>query len=193
MAGKIDKQALKKIIFENSNVQKKVLQIANASVEAEKNILITKFKEHPVTQEIEGGENASNLSGTLGGYGNLFSFIGFSNSSNPIAPILSLLNNIKINKKILFNKNNFVVNIYVPSKEDFGNASKMPWENRSWLWGVEKSISGLGAYLYGKFENSRSGKAIQSRKNFRGKVFTRISYFTPLYNNFIKKLGGKIK
>lgn len=194
MAGKINKKSIEKAIFTNKTLKRQVLKLAQQSVEKEKNILINNFMEHPVTQEIEGGENANNISGTLGGYGNLFSFIGFLNGSNPVFPVVNLLKKISINKNIKNKNNTFIVDIYVPSKEDFANVTKMPWENgRSWLWDIEKTISGLGAYLYGKFEQSRSGKAIQSRKNFRNKIFTRVSYFTPLYNKFVKKLGGKLK
>ena len=41
-----------------------------------KNQLIQEFLNHPITQEIKAGPNASNSSGTLNGKGNLFSFIG---------------------------------------------------------------------------------------------------------------------
>jgi hypothetical protein len=194
MAGKINKEALQKAIFNNKSLQRQILKVAKESIEKEKDILINNFKNHPVTQEIEGGENSSNISGTLGGYGNLFSFIGFLNGSNPIIPVINILKNINITRNIRSKNNIFLVDIYVPSKEDLSNVTKMPWESgRSWLWDIEKSISGLGSYLYGKFEQSRSGNAIQSRKNFSNKTFSRVSYFTPFYNKFIKKLGGKLK
>jgi hypothetical protein len=194
MAGKIDKQALQKAIFSNKNLQREVLKTVKLSVEKDKNILIDDFIKHPVTQELDGGENAENISGTLGGYGNLFSFIGFVNGSSPTNSVINLLKNIKIGKNIRNNNNIFMIDIFIPSKNELGEITKMPWESgRSWLWDIEKSISGLGAYLYGKFEQSRSGNAIQSRKNFSGRNFSRVSYFTPLYNKFIKKIGGNLK
>lgn len=194
MAGTINKQALRKAVLESAEVKKEILKIAQDIVDKEKNELINNFKEHPVTKEIANGENASNVSGTLGGYGNLFSFIGFSNTADPISPILNLLNKISIRKKVEIKNNIATVSVVFPSKDDIANVSKMPWESgRSWLWDVEKSISGIGAYLFGKFEKSRSGSGIQLRKSFTGKTFTRVSYFTPLYKNFIRKLGGKLK
>ena len=39
--------------------------------------MIAKFLNHPVTIEIKGGIDASNISGTLSGITNLYSFIGF--------------------------------------------------------------------------------------------------------------------
>jgi hypothetical protein len=194
MAGKIDKQALQKAIFSNKNLQREVLKTVKLSVEKDKNILIDDFIKHPVTQELDSGENSENISGTLGGYGNLFSFIGFVNGSSPTSSVINLLKNIKIGKNIRNNNNIFMIDIFIPSKNELAEITKMPWESgRSWLWDIEKSISGLGAYLYGKFEQSRSGNAIQSRKNFSGRNFSRVSYFTPLYNKFIKKIGGKLK
>lgn len=194
MAGTINKKELQNIIFNNKQVNSEILQIAKNLVEKEKNILIKKFNDHPVTQEIESGENASNISGTLGGYGNLFSFIGFLKGSNPIGPIKNLLNQIKLNEKSTRKENIFSFKIQIPSKDDIASVSKMPWESgRSWLWDVEKSISGLGAYLFGKFKQSRSETAIESKYNFRNKIFVKVSYFTPMYNNFIKQLQGKIK
>lgn len=191
MAGKLDKKSLQKLILNNSEVKKQASAFARKLVNEEKRKLINSFLEHPVTQEIQAGESADNVSNTLGGYGNLFSFIGFQNGSNPVSPVLGLFKKININK--VFIKNDKIrVTVEIPSKDELANVSKMPWEPaRSWLWDIEKSISGIGAYLYGKFEESRSGKGIQLRKKFNNKNFTRKSYLTPIYNNFIQKIGGK--
>ena len=68
----------------------------------------------------------------------------------------------------------------------------MPWENgRSWLLDMERGISGLGAYLYGRFAASRSGTGIQNKKNYSGRVFRPVKYFSGIYNNFLKRLGAK--
>lgn len=192
MAGTINKKSLQKIIFEDKNIQREILKIAQDVVEKEKKELINNFLQHPVTEEISGGENASNISGTLGGYGNLFSFIGFLDGFDPISPVLNLLHKISIDKKIIVKNNIYTINISIPSKEDLKNATKMPWESgRSWLWDIEKSISGIGYYLFGKFKQSRSGRGIQTEKNFSKRTFVRVSYFTPLYNNFLQKITKK--
>ena len=77
MAGKINKKLIQKEIFNNRAVKKMVRDIVQEEVEKEKALFQQDFESHPVTQELDGGENASNISGTLGGYGNLFSFLGF--------------------------------------------------------------------------------------------------------------------
>ena len=53
--------------------------------------MIDEFDAHPITQEIEMGINAPNLSNTLNGITNLYSFIGFDSGSKPIDPIRQLL------------------------------------------------------------------------------------------------------
>lgn len=194
MAGKINKRSIESLVFNSKKTKQAALNAAETSVNNQKIELINNFLSHPVTQEIQEGENASNISNTLGGYGNLFSFIGFINGSNPIQPIINLLNTIKVTKNVNLRMNKYYVKVFIPSKDDLANVSKMPWENgRSWLWDIERSISGLGAYLYGKFQTSRSKKGLQSRKSFTSKKFIRVSYFTPIYNNFIKKIGAKLK
>ena len=67
-------------------------KIARKTLQDAKINAIERFENHPVTLEIEGGPNASNLSGTLGGYGNLFSYIGFSAGENPTDPLRQYLN-----------------------------------------------------------------------------------------------------
>ena len=41
------------------------------------------FNNHPITKEIDSGNQATNLSNTLGGVGNLFTYIGFEEGSKP--------------------------------------------------------------------------------------------------------------
>ena len=87
----------------------------------EKEIFIEHFNAHPVTQEIEGGPDANNISGTLIGYGNLFSFIGFSENESPIHPVRNILRtmtrikNIRkaAGNRIKLNINILVIVIYV--------------------------------------------------------------------------------
>lgn len=189
MAGKINKQLLNKQIFNNRAVKKMVQQIVNKEVEKQKNIMINEFTSHPVSKEIENGENSANSSGTLGGYGNLFSFIGFQRGFNPLDPILNLLKTISV-QNVVAKNTRFEFKINIPSREEFFSVSQMPWETgRSWLFDMEKSISGLGEYLYGISKNSRSGAAVQSKKNIFQRTFRPVSYFNTIYNKFIKRLG----
>ena len=58
-----------------------------AEFEKIKNQFLAEFSRHPITMELRGGANSSNISGTLGGYGNLYSFLGFD-ERDPTAKII---------------------------------------------------------------------------------------------------------
>jgi hypothetical protein len=192
MAGKINKKAIEKAIFTNRAVKKRVRDIVQAEVEKEKILFRADFESHPVTQELEGGENASNNSGTLGGYGNLFSFLGFNRGSNPTSPVKSLIQSIRIDRNVQTSIKGFKIKVNIPSKEEFAAITPMPWEGgRSWLLDMERGISGLGAYLYGRFNSSRSGGGIQSKYRYSNRVFRPVKYFSQMYNKFTRRLGVK--
>lgn len=191
--GTINKNLIREEIFKNKEVQKSIQTIVQKEINKQKQIFLAEFNAHPVTQELESGENASNISGTLGGYGNLFSFIGFTQGANPISPIRALIEKIRLVGSVRVKNNNYQFTVNLPSKEDFGSVSKLPWESgRSWLLDIERGISGLGAYLYGKFTNSRSSVAIQTKYNYSNTKFKNVKYFSQMYNKFIKQItGGK--
>ena len=192
MAGKINKKALDKAIFTNRAVKKMVRNIVQKEVEKEKILFRADFESHPVTQELDGGETASNNSGTLGGYGNLFSFLGFNNGANPTAPVKTLIQKIALDRNVQSSSNTFKFKVNIPSKEDFAAVSRMPWEGgRSWLLDIERGISGLGAYLYGRFKSSRSGTGIQSKYNYANRRFQNVKYFSEMYSKFLRRLGAK--
>jgi hypothetical protein len=192
MAGKINKKALDKAIFTNRAVKKMVRNIVQKEVEKEKILFRADFESHPVTQELDGGETASNNSGTLGGYGNLFSFLGFNNGANPTAPVKTLIQKIALDRNVQSSSNTFKFKVNIPSKEDFAAVSRMPWEGgRSWLLDIERGISGLGAYLYGRFKSSRSGTGIQSKYNYTNRRFQNVKYFSEMYSKFLRRLGAK--
>jgi hypothetical protein len=192
MAGKINKKLIQKQIFNNRAVKKMVRDIVQKEVEKEKALFQQDFESHPVTQELDGGENASNISGTLGGYGNLFSFLGFNQGTNPTAPVKFLIQRITLDRNIQATGNGFKVRVNVPSKDDFGAVSRLPFEGgRSWLLDIERGISGLGAYLYGRFASSRSGTGIQSKYNYANKRFRNVKYFSGMYTKFLRRLGAK--
>jgi hypothetical protein len=192
MAGTINKNLIQKEIFNNRAVKKMVRDIVQKEVEKEKALFQQDFESHPVTQELDGGENASNISGTLGGYGNLFSFLGFNQGANPTAAVKFLIQKITLDRNIQASRNGFRVRVNVPSKEEFGTVSRLPFEGgRSWLLDIERGISGLGAYLYGRFASSRSGTGIQSKYNYSNKRFRNVKYFSGMYTKFLRRLGAK--
>jgi hypothetical protein len=192
MAGKINRKQLDSQIFNNKAVKELVADIVAKNINSEKGILIENFINHPVTQELQSGESSENISGTLDGYGNLFSFIGFNNGTNPVSPVLNLLNKISISRNIQYKNGKYKFQINVPSKQELFDASKMPWETgRSWLFDMEKTISGLGAYLYGQFETSRSETGIELKRKIFNRAFRRVKYFGTMYNIFNKKLSLK--
>ena len=192
MAGKINKKAIEKAIFTNRAVKKMVRDIVQKEVEKEKILFRADFESHPVTQELDGGETASNNSGTLGGYGNLFSFLGFNNGANPTAPVKTLIQKIALDRNVQSSGNTFKFKVNIPSKDDFAAVSRMPWEGgRSWLLDIERGISGLGAYLYGRFKSSRSGTGIQSNYNYTNRRFKNVKYFSEMYSKFLRRLGAK--
>ena len=191
MAGKINKKLLEQEILNSQVTQKLILEKVQDEIAKNKKIFISEFESHPVTLELQGGETASNSSGTLGGYGNLFSFIGFNKGSNPVQPVVSLINKITASS-IKYTRKMFDVQIQIPSKSDFIAVSKMPWEGgRSWLFDMEKGISGLGAYLYRQYAKSRSGYGLQSIFNYRSTAFKPTQYFTSIYNKFLTRIGAK--
>lgn len=191
MAGKINKKLIQKEIFNNRSIKKMVRDMVKIEVEKEKNLFRSEFESHPVTQEIDGGENASNISGTLGGYGNLFSFLGFNKGANPTTPVKILIKKILLDRKVQTTKNGFKINVNVPSKEDFGTVTRLPWEGgRSWLLDMERGISGLGSFLYGRFNASRSGGGIQIKYKYSNRIFRPVKYFSGIYTNFLKRLSS---
>ena len=192
MAGTINKKRIQKEIFNNRTVKKMVRDIVQKEIEKEKALFQKDFESHPVTQELDGGENASNISGTLGGYGNLFSFLGFNQGANPTAAVKFLIQKITLDRNIQASGNGFRVKVNVPSKDEFGAVSRLPFEGgRSWLLDIERGISGLGAYLYGRFASSRSGTGIQSKYTYTNKRFRNVKYFSGMYTKFLRRLGAK--
>jgi hypothetical protein len=153
-----------------------------------KNQLIQEFLNHPITQEIQAGPNATNISGTLNGKGNLFSFIGFYEGDNPIQDILNILESIEIKFiKDIKSGNQFSINF--PDSKDIFAATPMPWATgRSWAKGIESGISGLGFYMFKKSPQSRSGEAIQTSVTLNRVKFKNTKYISALLVKYRKQL-----
>ena len=148
--------------------------------------MIAEFLSHPITMEIAAGPDASNISGTLGGRGNLFSFIGFDVGSDPIQPIVEIFESSHIEfRKIT--KTGIESIAFLPSADEVFAATPMPWaEGRSWAYGIESGISGLGWYIR-KVGLGRSGGGIQSSQQVFGNVkFRNVQYISALINKYTK-------
>lgn len=189
---KINKKILTNSMSEGRNsvaVSKAIRDVWQEKSREAQQELISSFEQDPVTVEIDGGENASNISGTLSGRGNLFSFIGFQKGSNPTDEIKRLLRkkiNIQV-KSLPFGR--FRISIDAPSKEDVYAVSPIPWNpGRSWVDGIEKGISGVGSYIYKDSPSSRSGKGIQTDIS-RGGRFANRSYMSTLLKEFERKVS----
>jgi hypothetical protein len=89
-----------------------------------KNAMLRQFNEHPITEEIESGRNAINLSGTLDGYGNLFSFIGFPSDERPVADLRALLQDSVTFRQTIFRDMTFYFRVSVPDRQDVEAASR---------------------------------------------------------------------
>jgi hypothetical protein len=175
-------QQVSKLIRKDSEamMQDKLLLLKSELIEA--------FLNHPVTEEILAGPEASNTSGTLGGYGNLFSFIGFEVDDKPIAEILKIFESIDfVFSGEVSSGNNFKVTF--PTAQDIFDVTPMPWATgRSWAKGIETGISGLGYYIFRKNAQSRSEHGIQTSVNPRGSgQFSNTKYISDLLNKYKMK------
>ena len=180
-------EVAEKIAKESIYVQYAYSQLEK-EVEKIKNEIIEEFENHPVTQEIEGGITATNISNTLDGITNLYSFIGFESGDSPLDPIREQLK--KINLRYTINsKGELIFTVEFPTAKDIFKVTPMPWATgRSWAQGIEVGISGLGYYIKSTI-NSRSGLGVQSQKPVRNGVrFRNTKYISYLINLYSKKL-----
>jgi|TARA_R110000824_G_scaffold208421_1_gene394204 hypothetical protein len=157
----------------------------------EKKKLLQRFDAHAVTQEIEGGVSASNLSNTLGGRGNLFTYIGFQRGTNPVAEVQRvLLTSGEVKRSGQKSKAasggkriQLSFRASIPNVNLLKSASPMPFQGgRSWLFDVETGISGFNYYMYKRFNRGRSGMGLQS------KTPVKTGSYKPPSNGYIRKL-----
>jgi hypothetical protein len=173
-------------------VRPEIRKLFQRSFQKKKNEMIAEFLNHPVTIEIKGGVDSTNVSGTLGGgSGNLFSFIGFDSKDDPIDPILKILEQISFDYLNTSTKRiNYRINL--PSAKEIFAATPMPWATgRSWAKGIETGISGLGFYLRKETPNSRSGLGVQSPRKVRKKSkFKNVKYISDLIKRYEKEFSN---
>lgn len=153
--------------------------------------MLQDFDNHVVTKELEAGPEAINLSATLVGTkgGNLFTYIGFYEDHKPILELRNLIKSYKIN--FIPSKDSVKLRIIIPSKEDIFRSTPVPWaKGRSWVKGIEHGLSGFGKYMPTKTKRniSRSGGAIQVKKDLRKGRFKNKSYLSPIYKKYTKRI-----
>lgn len=181
---KINISSIREKALKTKKIEKQADTIVEKKLAREKKNFLQNFDSHPVTQEISGGNSASNSSNTLGGKGNLFTFIGFPQGSNPVENLKKILLNEFGFKKNKSGKN-IKYSISYPSMDKIRGETPMPWENgRSWVEGIEKGISGLSYYLFKKSKQSRSGNGIQSDSKIRSMNFKKVRYLSEIIEKF---------
>jgi hypothetical protein len=179
---------------------------------------IKEFDKHPVTQEIQSKGETGNISGTLGRIGedneeaNLWGFIGFESRTKPIQTLRThLKNNLEgpkttdkaANTQITGSKVRFTFKVKIPDLAQIAAKTIMPWENKSWVDGVESSgISGLGAYIYWKTgwtrEQSRSGGSdtqgkILGDRSQMARLRTDTFEVTPYLADMLSRFSNKLR
>ena len=166
-----------------------------------KGAALKEFDNHPVTKELKQGPSGINVSGTLGGIGNLFSFIGFYSGDRPTDEVREKLKGyldvVGVQRKIRGNRgvSSYRYSLTFPTISSFDSVSQMPWESgNSWVRGVENGISGFSNYMYlnygeGRLERSRSGTAVQTKKNVNVGIFRPTKYITEILDNYRKRLA----
>ena len=163
------------------------------AIEQAQREMIEEFVQHPVTQEINAGPKASNISGTLGGVGNLFSFLGFYQSENPTLNILEILRRAPYVSKVSSSPNG-KINVYIkglPTTQEIFQNTPLSWaDGKSWAEGIEKGVAGFGRFLYSDsgLNSSRSGSALQIKNLLRGGKMRNTKYISAIINNFINKI-----
>lgn len=191
---KIDKSKFKKQVsqgLKSGQVKNAAFIKAQEALNTVKYATIQEFENHPVTQEISEGPSASNKSGTLGSSGgNLYSYIGFYSGDDPT----SVIRNYLIDKIRLFRTSRFIkyqtkgyynFRVNPPDTKQIEAMTPLPFEKgQSWVRGIERGISGLGFYLHGRFNKSRSGGGIQSEYQVRSLMFNTARYMTTIVANF---------
>ena len=180
-----DAKGIRMLASRSKKYQEAVRRRVDTLVEDTKKNIIAKFNVHPVTKEIEAGSSATNMSNLLGGYGNLFTYIGFRSGSNPVSAIRRLLATIrllKIRRSARTQGRIFVHDAIIsfPSEKEISNVSRMPWEPKSWVYGIERGIDGFGYYMYKRFKGGRSKGGLQSEDKINDVSFRTDKYLPTM-------------
>jgi hypothetical protein len=174
-------------------IKEKARIVAEDKVRRAHKEMLQDFDTHSVTREIKSGPEATNLSGTLGGYGNLFSYIGFDRGSQPTESIRTYLEkqvHVFKEPRVLKTVGGaiFSFRLTTPNLDTIQAMTPSPWENRSWVKGLESGISGLGFYLFSRKDdfNTRSESGIQKTQQLRSLSFRPIKYMSSILEKFYR-------
>ncbi len=188
---------LKRQLKKNVQIKNETRILMEKQFKIAHNKLMSDFEKHPLTRELSGGAEGSNVTGTMT-KGNVYSFIGFESGYDPVEPIRSLL----ISANILFKNRSMgpkgilsTYSVNIPTAEELYKVTPMPWaKGASWLQQIEQSgISGLGQYMDKRSSNSRSGRGIQLKSRSAGGRL-QVSYIRPMLKQFesnLNKMQGK--
>lgn len=197
---KVNKGSVREKVFApNARNKAFAYEKLTEKIEDVKKKFMDEFETHPITKEIEAGNDAKNISKTLIGRGNLFTFIGFNLGDQPITELREALDgSFKVKKKLIsfrkHGRHQFVIS--VPTLKELEKITPMPWDKtRSWLRGIESGISGLSKYMYeknGYFDKSRSEKGLQAKgpiKDRGGVKFVNSRYMSRMLRSVYRRLG----
>ena len=201
---------LRDAIKDDPNAQKRIENLAYGNLTRTFNMnkrkMLGDFQNHSVTQEIDAGENAQNITRTLHGVknANLFSFIGFYQGSTPTADVFDKLNDETqliphaISRNMVGNLLKLVFRYKVPDLNGFDKDTRFKypdnWQGGSWIRGLEEGIDGLAYYMRGVWVAfSRSTVAVQTHgAPLPGRtidVSKPIKYVTEIVNKFIARMS----
>lgn len=198
MAAKVNITNLKREIARQSKgaIEPKLQPLLNAEFEAQKKLLLREFDEHPVSKEILAGPTLNNSSfvDTQKG-GNLYSFLGFKAGLRPVedlrAFLFTAINKGRVTKEIKGQKITYSMEVRVPTKTEINRRTALLfWTNRGWVDMIEKGVGNFGRYLFNKagLKKSRSGTALQAKKDIRNEDFRGTAYISELIANLIARL-----
>ena len=178
-------------MLKDEKIRGQVYRKSREIFELKKQQMLEDFKSPPVTREIERGPDAPNMSNTIFGPGNLYSFIGFRDGETPIDPVYELLragtrlSTARPRVQKVGNRVYMGFRVITPTVRELSTVSKMPWEPGSWLFKVERGISGLGLYIYEKYiKASRSGTGFQADGKVRTGGYKPTKYMSAILNTF---------
>ena len=168
------------------------------------------FEEHKVTQEIDQGISADNISGTLpgtrGAPNNLFSFIGFDSGTRPTDEIRNRLDPTKTDgpKMIKVGEDTRGLNLRYQFKvsvpfDEIYKKTPIPWaKGMSWAEKIETSIPGYSHFLQKYLPTpkpSHSGGGVQVEKALRNAEFSppEGGYLKGIFARFAERIRGNTK
>jgi len=188
------KQLLKKNYTNSKVLQNLAYGAAKKKAEGLRNTALKEFDQHEVTKELEKGTSGMNSS-LLGGRGNFFGFLGFHQGDQPVQIIRNILeDHIKVRntkgklKKVSQTSFLWEFDIDIPSKTEIYAVTPMPWSSKSWVKGVERGVTNYAKTVFRDSERSRSGIALQSKRNIGFITFRPTPYITALLDKLKKQL-----